>query len=341
LTRPGQNALLPAAIALPFLVERAGSIARSSAACGSFAASAGVSTARSATGNTDIEASPVRFGRDGCIMTGAAPASVPACPPLQVATLSDRPLSFRSCGDGDTLVFLHGLLGSSKSWAFQFAHLSPHFRVIGWDAPGFGQSDLVAPSIDACVDTLREFVADIVQPRIHLVGHSMGGTVAARFAARCPDVVSRLVLSCTHPGYGEPETAPMSVKFERRMREFHNIGPTAYGVNRARDLLPASTPAGVFDHAAEVASEVHPEGLRRATRMLLLADNRPLLPGLTMPVLILTGEMDRYVRPDLKADLLRLTPAARHVEIPGVRHAPYFEAPRDYSDLIKSFLSEE
>jgi pimeloyl-ACP methyl ester carboxylesterase len=95
----------------------------------------------------------------------------------------------------------------------------------------------------------------------------------------------------------------MSAKFERRMREFDEVGPFAYGVNRARDLLPDSVSAGVFDYAAEIASETNPEGLRRATRMLQLADNRPLLPKLKMPILILTGELDTDVQPGLKADL--------------------------------------
>jgi pimeloyl-ACP methyl ester carboxylesterase len=96
----------------------------------------------------------------------------------------------------------------------------------------------------------------------------------------------------------------------------------------------------VFDHAAEIASEVNPEGLRRATRMLQCADTRPLLPKLKVPILILTGAMDTDVRPDLKADLLRLTPVTKHVEMAGVGHAPYFEAPEYYSRLIKIFLSE-
>lgn len=223
---------------------------------------------------------------------------------------------------------------------FQFDQLSRHHRIIAWDAPGYGQSAMVAASIDAFVEALREFIAIIGQPRIALVGHSMGGTVAACFAARFPELVSRLVLSCSHAGYGDPETAPMSSKFETRMREFYGIGPVAYGANRARHLLPASIPACVFDHAAEIASEVNPEGLRRATRMLQRADNRPLLPTLRMPILVLTGETDADVRPDLKADLLRLTPMTRHVEIPGVGHAPYFEAPDCYSGLVESFLSE-
>ena len=173
-------------------------------------------------------------------MTYSAPASVPACPPLQFARQSYGQISFRSRGDGEAVVFLHGLLGSSKSWAFQFDRLSRNYRMIAWDAPGFGQSDMVPASIDAYVEALREFVAKLGRPRVALVGHSMGGTVAARFAATFPELVSHLVLSCTHAGYGDPETAPMSAKFASRMRELDEIGSIAYGVNRARALLPDS-----------------------------------------------------------------------------------------------------
>jgi pimeloyl-ACP methyl ester carboxylesterase len=273
-------------------------------------------------------------------MMYSVPASVPACPPLQFARQSYGQLSFRSRGDGEAVVFLHGLLGSSRSWAFQFEQLSRNYRMIAWDAPGFGQSTMVPASIDAYVEALRQFITNIGQSKVCLVGHSMGGTVAACFAATFPDLVSRLVLSCSHPGYGEPETAPMSRKFESRMHELDEIGPVAYGANRARDLLPPSVPACVLGYAAEIASEANPEGLRRATRMLQRADNRPLLPKLKMPILILTGDMDNDVQPNLKADLLRLTPVARHFEMPGLAHAPYLEAPGYYSRLIESFLSE-
>src|SRR5882724_3774360 len=145
----------------------------------------------------------------GSLRTYSAPASVPVCPTLQIARQSYGQISFRSRGDGETVVFLHGLLGSSKSWAFQFDHFSRNYRMMAWDAPGFGQSEMVAASIDAYVEALREFIANIGQPKVSLVGHSMGGTVAARFAATFPELVSRLVLSCSHTGYGDPPTAPM------------------------------------------------------------------------------------------------------------------------------------
>lgn len=265
--------------------------------------------------------------------------ALPLCPPVQFCPLVQGKLSFRAQGEGDAIVFLHGLMGSSKSWVFQFEHFARHHRMIAWDAPGFGQSDLVEVSIDAYVEALRELIDTLGKNKVVLVGHSMGGTVAARYAAKYPEKVSRLVLSCTHPGYALPETAPISEKFEKRMRELGEIGPQAYGLRRAKDLLPMPVVPGVLEYAAQVAAESNPEGLRRATRMLQLADNRPLLPTLSMPVLVLTGGIDTVVAPQLAADLLRLTPVTRHVDMPGIAHAPYFQAPDYYNGLIDGFLS--
>src|SRR5580704_17425881 len=103
-------------------------------------------------------------------MISTAPVSVPVCPPLQLEGQSHGQMSFRLRGDGETIVFLHGLLGSSKSWAFQFDHFSRDYRMVAWDAPGYGQSEMVAASIHAFVKALREFVANIGQLRVSLVG---------------------------------------------------------------------------------------------------------------------------------------------------------------------------
>ena len=132
----------------------------------------------------------------------------------------------------------------------------------------------------------------------------------------------------------------MPEKFENRMREVREIGPKEYGKRRANELLPGSCSAYVMDYAAELASQTNTEGLRRATLALQLADNRLLLPKLKMPVLVLTGEKDTTVPPLLKAELLRLMPNTRHVDMPGLGHAAYLQAPDIYNGLIDAFLAE-
>lgn len=266
-----------------------------------------------------------------------------ALPTRQSCQLTHGRLTYRATeapASSQNIVFLHGLLGNAKSWTYQFqdSRLTSGYRMVAWDAPGFGESDLLPADIDAYVTALAEFIATVADGPVHLVGHSMGGTLAQRYAARHPERISRLVLSCTHPGYADPESAPMSEKFENRMREFEALGPKAYGEHRARDLLPETCAPETLALAAEVAGEVRPEGLRRATRMLQLANNRPLLPQLKVPTLILTGGADRVVQPWLRSDLLSLTPHEAHIEMPGLGHGPYFEAPAYYNGLVADFL---
>lgn len=265
---------------------------------------------------------------------------VPECPEQRIIATSQGQLSFRCRGEGEAVIFLHGLLGNSQAWAWQFAGLAPTHHLIAWDAPGYGDSSPVAPDIDAYVQSLHDLIMGSGFSRVSLVGHSMGGTVASRYAARYPGHVNRLILSCTHPGYGAPDSISVSEKLLKRLQEMVDIGREAYGWNRARDLLPfPGIPAPVLAYAAKIAAQTNPEGLTRASRMLQLADNRPLLPLITAPTLILTGEKDRVVQPQLTADLLRLASFTQHIVMPGMAHAPYFQAPDYYNGLLADFLS--
>jgi len=262
------------------------------------------------------------------------------CPPRQGLPLSRGRISYREAGSGDALVFLHGLLGGAASWALQFAAFRGRFRVIAWDAPGFGASDPVGTAADTFADVLAEFLDALGAKAPTLVGHSMGGVVAARCAFRHPDRAARLILSCSHAGYGEGEDAPPRPRFLERLAELERLGAAAYGRVRARGLLGDDAPQGLLDFAATIAAEVDAEGMAQANRMLQLADNRSCLPRLRLPRLVIGGERDRVVAPALKAELAALTPGARRVEIPGAGHAPYFEAPAAYNAAIGEFIAE-
>lgn len=265
---------------------------------------------------------------------------IPACPEQKMIITSQGKLSFREKGEGETIVFLHGILGSSRAWAFQFAALADNYHVVAWDAPGYLQSDLVEENIDAYVKSLDELIRACADQPIFLVGHSMGGSIASRYAALYPEKIKALILSCTHPGYASPPDAPISEKLANRLKELAEIGPEEYGKRRARDLLPfEDIPQSVLNYAAEIAASTRVDGLKCATRMLQFADNRPLLPKITAPTLILTGSEDRVVQPQLKEDLLRLVPWTQHIEMPGLGHAPYFQAPDYYNSLLTIFLS--
>ena len=101
----------------------------------------------------------------------------------------------REYGDGEPLIILHGLLGSSDNWLTQAKLLSPRFKVYTIDQRNHGQS----PHDDAfdyqsMVNDLIEFLDDHHLENPVLIGHSMGGKTVMNFALQHPDRVNKLVV---------------------------------------------------------------------------------------------------------------------------------------------------
>ncbi|MEF2073055.1 alpha/beta fold hydrolase [Consotaella aegiceratis] len=270
----------------------------------------------------------------------AAEARIAALPERRHFEYSGGVLSYRQAGAGPTIVFLHGLLGSSSSWIRQMEALSGRFRVVAWDAPGYGQSSLVASDIIAYADALAALLRHLGGEDVTVVGHSMGGAVATAAAAVLPAVrLDRLVLSCTHAGYAAAPGTPPTEKLTQRIANLKSAGPEAYGLTRAQAMVAPETSPSVVALAACIAAETHPDGLFNATRALQFANCRPFYERIAVPTLALFAERDPVVRPELSAELRRLTPFARHVDLPDVGHAPYLEAPEAYSHHIQLFAS--
>src|SRR5919198_3002742 len=101
----------------------------------------------------------------------------------------------RSAGSGDALLFLHGA-GGLRGWPPFLDRLARSFRVIAPDHPGFGRSEGLE-HLDDVVDLAlyyTELIAAMGLDQPYLVGHSLGGMIAAEVAAIAPDVASKLVL---------------------------------------------------------------------------------------------------------------------------------------------------
>jgi pimeloyl-ACP methyl ester carboxylesterase len=99
-------------------------------------------------------------------------------------------------GQGEPLLFIHGLGGSGADWAFQVAALEKRFQVIVPDLPGCGRS--LPPrdeyTIEGFATALWSLLDHLGIPRINIIGFSMGGAVALEMAARRPSQVPRLGL---------------------------------------------------------------------------------------------------------------------------------------------------
>lgn len=104
-------------------------------------------------------------------------------------------LHHQSLGQGQPLILLHGLFGSSDNWGAVAKHFSQHYQVISVDLRNHGKSPHSASQCYAdMADDLLELCDTQSLDRIHLLGHSLGGKVAMQFATRHPDRVEKLII---------------------------------------------------------------------------------------------------------------------------------------------------
>ncbi|WP_316857854.1 alpha/beta hydrolase, partial [uncultured Cohaesibacter sp.] len=148
----------------------------------------------------------------------------------------------------------------------------------------------------------------------------------------------RVVLSCTHPGYGELPETPPTQKLVDRIRSLKEEGGESYGHSRASNMVAHPVDPFALEVAAYVASGTKADGLFAATRMLQFADLRPFYRKITIPTLVLFAQKDPVVRPELSAELKTLTQGAIQKTLPNVGHAPYLEDKEEYNKSITSFI---
>ncbi|HZE36498.1 MAG TPA: alpha/beta fold hydrolase [Candidatus Eisenbacteria bacterium] len=107
-------------------------------------------------------------------------------------------------GQGPAIVLIHGLGGFAESWRHNIPELSGHGRVIALDLPGFGRSGKPRRAYTTAflAQALDGFLRTLGVDRVRLVGHSLGGAVAARYALEHPARVERLaLLGAAVPGF--------------------------------------------------------------------------------------------------------------------------------------------
>ena len=262
-------------------------------------------------------------------------------PELQYMSYNGGRLAYRETGAGPALFLLHGMNGSSQSWAHLFRALGTSFRVVAWDAPGFGASDVFGDSIDAYVDAAKALLKALKVNDVIVVGHSMGGVIAAQLAADRDTSSAGLVLSSTHLGFARPKGEPLMARYGTRVDHIRSEGVSAaYGLERAKRSTPERTSQTVIRFLAEIAASARIEGIRDGGRMCQETDNTKISHDVNVPVLILSGGKDTVISPEMHALLVAAFPMAQQVEFPEAGHASYAEYPDDFNEQIRDFATK-
>jgi haloalkane dehalogenase len=161
--------------------------------------------------------------------------------------LSQGLLFWREAGAGNNIVFLHGAWNDSSEWVSLIDSLSRGFHCFAPDLLGFGESEFPNThySIDLQVECLAEYLQALKLEKVYLVGHSLGGWIAASYALKYPDKVNRLVL-----------IAPEGVQIEgieKRWQKFQQIMKRSPFIFKLLRLLSPLT--SVFGLDKKIAEE--------------------------------------------------------------------------------------
>ena len=244
-----------------------------------------------------------------------------------------------------SVLLIPGFTGSKED----FAQLLPLLAESGWTAATFDQRGQFESPGDPDADyTLHGFAEDAVAvsaglfgtgEKVHLVGHSFGGLVAATAAIEHPDVWARLVLMCSGPGAiaGERRTTALAAA---DLIETEGLEATWLAQQRdeeERGFEPAVGDVAEFLHRRFLSNGA--ASLAAMARHVATAPDRTAdLAGLSVPVALMRGHDDTW--PHAAQDALGEALGTSVVVIPESAHSPAVESPEATRDaLVRLFLA--
>ena len=251
-------------------------------------------------------------------------------------------------GEGNLLVFLHGIGGNKINWHLQLPEFSKHFKSVAWDARGYGESDDYEGDLefsDFSRDLLRVLDHFEVQ-KAHLCGLSMGGRIAQDFYALFPDRVSTMILCDTFAGDDETDiraSRSQSIEefVESRIRPFlHGADPSEYAKNRGGLLLAPGHSEEARRRSIEASSQLHVESYIKTVRASATFSRVDNMKNINVPTLLLFGDQDPLTPPRVGEYMQEHIPHSELVIIEHAGHMTNLEQPEAFNTAILSFLHE-
>jgi len=255
-------------------------------------------------------------------------------PPAAIDTAAGV-VSVRAAGAGPDVVLLHGIGSGSGSWVYQLAGLESRYRVVAWDAPGYGDSAPVGtaiPTVDDYASRLAALADALRLDRFLLVGHSLGALIAGRFAAQHPERLRGLILADPAAGHARLAAAERVARFDSRVGPFAKLGAERYAAERAANLLG---PDATEMHIALVRrnmARLTLDGLTAAAGILARGDLLADAARYDGPATVLCGAADKVTPPDVCRPVADAFPGGRPFHlIDRAGHASYIDAPEIFT----------
>lgn len=262
-------------------------------------------------------------------------------PELRTTTIEGRCMTWREAGSGPVLLLLHGIGGYSGAWRAQFAQLSDCYRVVAWDAPGYGGSAALPSEHPSVVDytaALCGLLAEIGVTSACAVGHSLGGVMVANLSRSQPGLVKGAVFLQTVTGGGRLDPAERHKLRQARIADLRTLGMAKFAEMRGSTILsPRVSPAALHE-ALEVMAAVPEAGYLAAWNMMCTVDIGVDLPHVRAPSLVICGGDDPVAPPTVGKQIQSELVDSCYEELTDVGHYASIEAPDRLLPLLRNFI---
>jgi len=243
----------------------------------------------------------------------------------------------RYCPDSrGTLVLLHGLGTSSSTWVRILPSLELKSNIVALDLPGFGLSTINAGSRFADIHELQESIVEFIRQRVPgpiiLLGHSLGGWLAAKYAVEHAENINHLVLADS-AGILCEETMEQGNAFQ-----VESVGDLI----RLLDVIWFRYPWYFKPFYPAVLNDMRKRQVAEFVRSIHADDFlNDILGKLTMSVSIIWGKEDKLISMKSVDIMKQSLPNARVYLIDQCGHVPQLEQPKNFAGIIRQALEEE
>ncbi|MFL5664824.1 MAG: alpha/beta fold hydrolase [Ktedonobacteraceae bacterium] len=232
---------------------------------------------------------------------------------------------------GTPLIFIHGLGGSAENWSRLLPSLSREYLVYALDLPGFGKTPLAPEGVNIQTHVLyvKRFLDALGYPQATLVGNSMGGWIATRFAAEYPERVKHLYLLNSAGLHRENGHSPYAIDRAAAQRSVEYIQGRS---------LPIPLPGFVLDALVRVSQR--PAYKRFIETYDASEELDGILGQVHSPTTIIWGTDDGLFPITCAHDFHHGIAGSELILLPGVGHVPQSQAPAEVARIILKGASQ-
>lgn len=250
-------------------------------------------------------------------------------------------LAYDDAGAGVPLVFLHGWPHDRTLWAGQVTGLPTYARCLAPDLRGFGGSSMDPPfSMDQYADDIAAMLARLGIQRAVICGLSMGGYIALALLRRHRSLVRALILTSTRAASDTPEARAKRMRLIAFVEEH---GVEALAAKQLKGMVGETTfntRPDVLEAMRQIMAGTPDAGVVGALRAMAdRPDSTPLLSGIDVPTLVVSGAEDTLVLPDEMRAMATAVRGSRFESITGAGHACRYERPAAFNHVVAEFLA--